>query len=151
MYSRILVPVDGSAPSQCGLREAIAIARANESTLVLLHVVSQLAFALGDPGLVNYGEVWDMLERAGHEIVEKSAAEAAAAGVAHESNVVDGGASAACDVIVAQAAAQHCELIVMGTHGRRGMRRLALGSDAELVVRHAGVPVLLVKPADATA
>ncbi|HEX7689760.1 MAG TPA: universal stress protein [Burkholderiaceae bacterium] len=148
MYSRILVPIDGSEPSQCGLREAIAIARQNGSTLVLLHVVTQLPMPIGDPGAFSYRQVWDMLEHAGREIVEKSAKEAAAAGVANEQRLVDGGAGPVCDVVVAQAAAERCELIVMGTHGRRGMKRLAMGSDAELVVRHAGVPVLLVKPRD---
>ena len=149
MYSRILVPVDGSEPSQCGLREAIGIARDNGSTLVLLHVVVQIPMTLGYPGLADYGQVWDMLDRAGREIVERAGREAAAAGVPAVTRVVDGGAGPACDVVVAQAQAEHCELIVMGTHGRRGMKRLALGSDAELVVRHSTVPVLLVKPGPA--
>jgi nucleotide-binding universal stress UspA family protein len=48
-------------------------------------------------------------------------------------------------LIVAQAAEVHADLIVMGTHGRRGLRRVALGSDAEQVVRMATVPVLLVR------
>jgi nucleotide-binding universal stress UspA family protein len=72
--------------------------------------------------------------------------QAADAGVECESVVVDGGVSPVCDTIVEQAASRHCDLIAMGTHGRRGLRRLTLGSDAELVVRHAGVPVLLAKP-----
>lgn len=51
----------------------------------------------------------------------------------------------AADLIVDQAKQWNADLIVMGTHGRRGLRRLALGSDAELVVRSASVPVLLVR------
>jgi nucleotide-binding universal stress UspA family protein len=47
--------------------------------------------------------------------------------------------------IVRQAKKHRCNLIVIGTHGRRGVRRLALGSDAELVVRNSSVPVLLVR------
>ena len=151
MYSRILVPVDGSEPSQCGLREAIAIARDNRSTLVLLHVVTVLPMPSADAGFVYYGEMLDEMQRAGKELVDKSTRQVAQAGVACESEVIDGGAGPVCDVIVAQAVARHCELIVMGTHGRRGMKRLALGSDAELVVRHAPVPVLLVKSTDAAA
>jgi nucleotide-binding universal stress UspA family protein len=49
------------------------------------------------------------------------------------------------DLIVAQAAQGHVDLIVMGTHGRRGLRRVAMGSDAEQVIRMATVPVLLVR------
>jgi len=48
-------------------------------------------------------------------------------------------------LIVAQATESHADLIVMGTHGRRGLRRVALGSDAEQVIRMATVPVLLVR------
>jgi nucleotide-binding universal stress UspA family protein len=48
-------------------------------------------------------------------------------------------------VIVQEAQKRGAELIVMGTHGRRGLKRLAFGSDAELVVRRSGVPVLLVR------
>ena len=145
MYSRILVPVDGSEPSQCGLREAIGIARDNQSTLVLLHVIVQMPLMLGYPGVADYGQVWDMLDRAGQEIAQRAARDAAAAGVAHVTHVLEGGASAVCDIVLDQARAEQCDLIVMGTHGRRGLTRLALGSDAEAVVRNSPVPVLLVK------
>jgi len=145
MYSRILVPCDGSEPSLCGLRQAIALAKEHGSTLVLLNVVDQLPLLMGQAAFVNYGEVSELLARAGHEVVDHASQEATRAGVACECQVIDGGAGPASDVIVAQAAAQHCELIVIGTHGRRGLKRLTLGSDAELVVRHAPVPVLLVK------
>jgi nucleotide-binding universal stress UspA family protein len=49
------------------------------------------------------------------------------------------------DVIVEQAAVSNCQLIVLGTHGRRGINRLLMGSDAELVLRQSMVPVLMVK------
>jgi len=52
-------------------------------------------------------------------------------------------------VVVGEAEKAGCDLIVMGTHGRRGLSRLTLGSDAELVVRHAPVPVLLVRHSEA--
>ena len=145
MYSRILVPVDGSEPSQCGLREAIGIARDNKSTLVLLHVLVQMPLMLGYPGAVDYGPVWDMLDRAGKEIVDRAARDATAAGVPYVTHLLEGGAGPVCDIVIDQARAEHCDLIVMGTHGRRGMTRLALGSDAESVVRNSPVPVLLVK------
>jgi nucleotide-binding universal stress UspA family protein len=52
------------------------------------------------------------------------------------------------DAILEQVRLSDCKLIVMGTHGRRGMRRLAMGSDAELVLRASPVPVLLVRRED---
>jgi nucleotide-binding universal stress UspA family protein len=68
------------------------------------------------------------------------------AGLECETVVLDATSGSVAPVIVEQIAQHRCDLVVMGTHGRRGMKRLALGSDAELVVRHAPVPVLLVKP-----
>jgi nucleotide-binding universal stress UspA family protein len=50
-----------------------------------------------------------------------------------------------CDMILEEARQSGAELIVMGTHGRRGLSRVALGSDAELVLRESSVPVLLVR------
>lgn len=145
MYSRILVPFDGSEPSRCGLGQAIGLARESHATVVILNVVCELPLLMAEPGCVNYGEVSDMLMRSGRDVVETAAQAAKDAGVACETHVIDSGATTPSDVIVEQATALRCELIVMGTHGRRGMARLAMGSDAELVVRRAPVPVMLVK------
>jgi nucleotide-binding universal stress UspA family protein len=100
MYSRILVPIDGSEPSECGLRQAIDIASSCGATLVILHVVAQLPLMMGAAGYVNYGEMTELLTRSGHELVEKAAKRAADAGVECESVVVDGGVSPVCDTIV---------------------------------------------------
>jgi len=148
MYSRILVPVDGSAPSRAGLKEAIALAAGSGATIVVLNVVSELPLVATPEGYVNYGQIADALDAAGRGIAGEAAAEVARAGVACETQVVDVGVAPVCDAIVEQVGRQRCSLIVMGTHGRRGMQRLTLGSDAELVVRQAPVPVLLVKAPD---
>ncbi|HYP33673.1 MAG TPA: universal stress protein [Burkholderiaceae bacterium] len=148
MYSRILVPVDGSAPSGAGLKEAIALAKEGQSTIVVLNVVSELPLITGSAGYVGYGELADLLAVEGRRIADAAAAQVEKAGVKVETQVVDVGVGPVCDTIVDQATRQRCGLIVMGTHGRRGMKRLTLGSDAELVVRHAAVPVLLVKAPD---
>ena len=145
MFKRILVPVDGSEPSLCGLRKAIGLAATNQASLVIINVVSEAPLIVGMDGYVSYGEMAELMKKAGQEIVGKAAALAREAGVDCESHVVDGGVATASDIIVEQAAKHACDLIAMGTHGRRGLKRLTLGSDAELVVRHASVPVLLVK------
>lgn len=148
MYSRILVPVDGSAPSECGLREAIRLATLAHSTLVILNVVNEFPLLMDPVALADYQALLEALRRAGEEIAAKAAKTAREAGLACEVVVIDAAAGSAADQIAAQATASRCELIVMGTHGRRGMKRLTLGSDAELVVRHAPVPVLLVRAPD---
>jgi nucleotide-binding universal stress UspA family protein len=150
MYSRILVPVDGSAPSQAGLKEAIAFAEGSSATIVVLNVVSELALVSASDGYVAYGQLADALAVAGRRIADDAAAQVEKAGVKCETVVVDVGVTPVCDAIVEQVDRLRCGLIVMGTHGRRGLKRLTLGSDAELVVRHAPVPVLLVKAADTT-
>jgi len=149
MYQRILVPVDGSPPSRAGLKEAIKLAADSGATIVVLNVASELPLATAPEGFVAYREFVDALTAAGRAIVKEAAKEVEKAGVRFESQVVDVGMSPVSDAIVEQVGRQRCDLVVMGTHGRRGLRRLTLGSDAELVVRHAPVPVLLVKATDA--
>jgi nucleotide-binding universal stress UspA family protein len=149
MYSRILVPVDGSAPAECGLREAIRLATATRSTLVVLHVVNEFPIMMDPVSLADYNGLIEALRCAGEEIVAKATKVVVEAGLDCESAIVEALSGSASNAIVEQVTAQRCDLVVMGTHGRRGMKRLALGSDAEVVVRHSPVPVLLVKASEA--
>ena len=96
------------------------------------------------PGQVRAG-----LGRYGRTLLGKAVGSAAAQHVEAEGVLRELAAGQVADVIVEEATAQGCDLIVMGTHGRRGLRRLTLGSDAELVVRHSPVPVLLLRQGDA--
>jgi nucleotide-binding universal stress UspA family protein len=113
--------------------------------LVFLHVVDEFhAYALAENGGF-VASVHGELRRAGQVIVDKALALARRGGV--EAKIVLrevlGGSVAA--QIVREAKKQRSDLIVLGTHGRRGIGRLVLGSDAEEVVRRAPVPVLLVR------
>lgn len=146
MYSRILVPVDGSAPSECGLREAIRIGQATRATLVVLNVVNEFPMLMDPVAMSDYNNLLEVLRRNGEEIAVKAAKAVSDAGLECESKVIDATSGSVASLIVEQVVERRCDLVVMGTHGRRGMKRLALGSDAELVVRHSPVPVLLVKP-----
>jgi nucleotide-binding universal stress UspA family protein len=145
LYKRILVPVDGSATSMKGLREALRIARAEGARVWLLHVLDEF-FALSDPESARYTDLLiASFKRGGERVLAKAAATARSKGVKAQTlmpEVVGGPAAAE---IVRQAKKVRADLIVLGTHGRRGMKRLALGSDAENVVRSSPVPVLLVR------
>jgi nucleotide-binding universal stress UspA family protein len=145
MYSRILVPIDGSEPAECGLQEAVGIAVATKATLVVLNVVNEFPILMDPVVPAEYDKLLEVATRAGEDMVAQAAKAATEAGVACETVVVDARTCPAAPVIVEQAARDLCDLIVMGTHGRRGLKRLALGSDAERVVRHSSMPVLLVK------
>lgn len=149
MYARILVPVDGSEPSKRALAEAIALGRTCQSAIVLLHVVEYYPVMIEMATASTWELISDDLHRHGQGVLDAAHREVSAAGLAVESHLVDASASRVCDVVVDQARAHRCDLIVMGTHGRRGLNRALVGSDAELVIRQAPVPVLLVRTAAA--
>jgi nucleotide-binding universal stress UspA family protein len=149
MYQRILVPIDGSPTAARGLDEAIALARLTGGELRLVHVVDELAFSSGVGAYPAYSaDAMPLLRQAGEEILAKARERAEAAGVARVDTVLfESFAQRVSEYVVEQAAAWPAELIVIGTHGRRGVGRLLLGSDAERIVRSAPVPVLLVRAA----
>jgi len=146
-YRKILVAVDGSPASSKGLREAIRLARAERAKLFIMHVVDEFqAFAAMD-GLVGApgADLLSALREGGKRILAK------AVGIALKQKIKPKGilremlSGPAAYPIVREARKLRADLIVLGTHGRRGVRRLVLGSDAEQVVRTASVPVLLVR------
>lgn len=145
MYGKILVPVDGSDTSVNGLNEAIKIAKAQGSGIRLVHIVNEFIFDYSYSPATYAVNVVDSLRERGKTILADSAALVRKQGLEPETVLLESIGGPAADLIVAQAKDYHAELIVMGTHGRRGFRRLALGSDAEQVVRLATVPVLLVR------
>jgi nucleotide-binding universal stress UspA family protein len=144
-YKRILVPVDGSEPANAALAEAIRVARATGGELRLLHVVEQQILSSMPDAAMLTNQLVEALEAAGNELLRGGAQEAANAGVGADSVRVEGRARRVSEVIVEQAAAWPADLVVMGTHGRRGLDHLLLGSDAERVARSVSVPLLLVR------
>ena len=147
MYRRILVPVDGSSTSTLGLRHAIALAKSQKARLRVLNVLDEKLLV---PALAGYSEA-DVkallagMSTAGRDVVKEAAALASKKGVKPDPALVHGRGRLVSDVIVADAKKWRADLIVMGTHGRRGFNRLLLGSDAERVLSDAPVPVLLVR------
>lgn len=145
MYARILVPIDGSPTAQRGLDEAIALARRLSARLHLLNVVDARLLIAEASMAVPPTDVLDAWRLEGERLVKAGEAAAAAQGVQADSAVLCEPGLRVCDVIVREIVASGAELVVMGTHGRQGLRRLTLGSDAELVLRESPVPVLLVR------
>jgi nucleotide-binding universal stress UspA family protein len=144
-YRRILVAVDGSATSMKGLREAIRLAKDDRAQLLLLHVVNEFyAFATLD-GVAPGVDLVPALREGGQRILAKAKALTDKEGVRAKTLMRETLGGPAADTIVRDARRQRADLIVLGTHGRRGLRRLVLGSDAEAVVRTSPVPVLLVR------
>ncbi len=147
MYRKILVPVDGSEPSLVGLGEAIRLAKDQKATLRLLHVVHDFFVAGGHGAAAYTTQLRHDLRERGEAILSDAAGSARHQGVETETKLMETPAGSVGAMIVEHAANWPADLIVLGTHGRRGVRRLVMGSDAEHVVRTTPVPVLLVRGA----
>ena len=145
MYSKILVPLDGGATADFGLGEAVGLAAALGARLCVLHVVTGFALRVEMSASVNSEQVRSALERFGREMLDRAIGTAAVQRVQADGVLRELASGSVADVIVEEATRQGCDLIVMGTHGRRGLRRLTMGSEAELTVRNSPVPVLLVR------
>lgn len=145
-FKRILVPLDGSACAAAALDEAIGLAAGNGGRLHLVHVVDELRHLSGFESARAYlDEALPRMRSQGERLLAAGRQKAAARGVEAEGTVLVSGAPRVCEQVAGQARLAHCDLIVVGTHGRRGMDRFLMGSDAEQIVRHAPVPVLLVR------
>lgn len=152
MYQQILVPVDGSSTSNRGLMEAIQIAKLTQGRLRLVHVIDELSFALAMDAYSGHAGDWlKVLRETGAMILATAKATAQAAGVEAETVLHDSFSSKVHEVVSVEAARGQADLIVLGTHGRRGIGRLVMGSSAEQIVRCAPVPVLLVREAEPAA
>ncbi len=146
MYEKILVPVDGSPTSQLGLDEAIRVARAMGSTIHLLHVVDETSFTSSfEASVALTADVLQSLQSAGQQVLVAAQNYVREAGIPVEGEVVESFADRVSDLVLRKANECGAQLIVLGTHGRRGVQRVLLGSDAEQIVRQATVPVLLVR------
>ena len=150
MYTRILVPVDGSPTSDQGLEEAVKLARLTGARLRLIHVLDLFTYATGMDGFSMTAELLPVLREAGEKVLATGKARVEAAGVPVEAALLESLAGRVCDQVVADAKTWGAELIVIGTHGRRGVGRVFMGSDAEQIVRLASSPVLLVRAPEST-
>ena len=152
MYQSILVPVDGSATSDCGLNEAIKLGKLTGAKLRLIHVVDELSFAMSAGyGAVDSSDVIGLLREAGGEILKKAKARVQTSGLEVDTVLNDSFEGRVCDLVLAQVGVWGADLIVLGTHGRRGVGRLFMGSDAENIVRASTIPVLLLRAGPAAA
>ncbi|WP_315924629.1 universal stress protein [Mesorhizobium sp. SP-1A] len=149
MYKHILIATDGSDLAGRGVRHGIALAKALVSKVTVIMATDPMplsGIALGAGWVPSTEELADYRAaqtRFADEILSRVKAEAAQEGVAVEPyHVAD---SRAADAILQTAAAKGCDLIVMASHGRRGVERVLLGSQTAEVVAHSGVPVLVVR------
>lgn len=145
MYKQILCPIDGSSTSDCGMSHAIKLAKDQKATLHFLHVVDNYFPIVDITGDLNYIEITEKLREHGKKILMQAVEAAKLAGVSANSKLATSTRGQIYKSILNHINKCHADLIVMGTHGLRGIERLVIGSDAETVIRTSPVPVLLVR------
>jgi nucleotide-binding universal stress UspA family protein len=148
MYKHILVAVDGSTTSNKALVAALELAREHAGRVRLVHAVDELAYLTG---FEYTGDLIAIVREYGAKVLADAAAVARAAGVEADTRLVEAAGQRLADLVADEARGWGADLIVVGTHGRRGVGRVVLGSGAEQIIRTAPVPVLVIRGAPGTA
>ncbi len=141
-FRRILVPVDGSSTSNKALATALEMARAADGCVHLVHVVDELAYLTG---FEASSQILTLVREGGEHVLADAAAIARSTGVPADTALVDEPGQRRGAAVPAAAAAWKADLVVLGTHGRRGIGRALLGSGAEQIIRLAPAPVLVIR------
>ena len=147
MYKRILVATDGSTLSKKAVSAAISMAALTGAELVALKVVPRYPVSYFEGAIVLQADEVSRVEKqwaqSGQTIVDAVQKAAALEGVKVKALTVK--SDLVSDAIIATAKKHKCDLIVMASHGRRGIKRLLLGSETQLVLTHSHVPVLVLR------
>jgi nucleotide-binding universal stress UspA family protein len=147
MYDSILVATDGSGLSRKAVDSAIELAASLAAELFILHVVPRYPTAFFEGGVALEADEVARVERQwaeqGRAVVNEEAARAEQAGVTARAMVVT--SDEVADSILAAARKHGCGLVVMASHGRRGLQRVLLGSETQHVLTRADLPVLVLR------
>jgi nucleotide-binding universal stress UspA family protein len=148
MYKHILLPFDGSPLSDKALREGIALARSSGAKISLIYVLAPHHLLIGGgravPGLKDLEQQYhEQLLADAQALLARAQREAAAAGLVCAVEIEHG--TNPHEHIVAAARRLNCDVIVMASHGRRGIDAIVIGSQTVKVLTHASVPVLVVR------
>ncbi len=146
MYQQILVALDGSSSSDLALGEALRLAATTGGALRLFHAMDDDAFGIALEAGAAYVDSWrDLYKQNGEAVLARAAARVAEAGISATTQLSEDVTTPMGQRLVAEAHRCGADLIVIGTHGRRGVARLLFGSVAEDVLRQSDLPVLVVR------
>ena len=145
MFKHLLVPTDGSALSEAAIQMAVTLASENGAKLTGVHVLPQFhVFAYGPEMVADTEERFVRITRQrGDDYLAVVTKAATQAGV--ECDTVATSRAHPYEAIVSIAAQENCDLIVMASHGRGGMRALLIGSETQKVLTHSHIPVMVVR------
>lgn len=142
LFKKILVPVDGSSTSDKALGQALALAQDSQARVRLLHALDELAYV----SAYEYsGELMTQARANADKMLQAGVSAARAKNVEVDTHLVDNPGQRLGETVADEAVNWGADLIVLGTHGRRGVGRVLLGSGAEQVIRMAPVLVLVVR------
>lgn len=144
LYQHILVPIDGSETSMIAMKEAIKLGKALNSKITVVQVMALDPF-IAD-AYVKTGQTNELIERTRTyllDILEHAKQEFAHEGITVETKLLEG--FVVHEEIIQAAQDLNADLIVMGSHGRTGVRKLVLGSVAQKVLGESHIPVLIVR------
>ena len=139
----ILVPIDFSSDADNALEMAISLARELGSRITLLHVIHDVYVGVGEMAAALPTSYYEEIEAGVNNEIQTYLNKVVEAGLQGESIVVHG---VPFQCILDSAETQNIDLIVMGTHGRTGLKHVLLGSVAEKVIRMATCPVMVTRP-----
>jgi nucleotide-binding universal stress UspA family protein len=149
MFKTLLIAIDGSDLGDKALAAGIELAKAQNGTIVVLTATDPVSTGIGSGGFgtIDAGTIIARLEESytsqARTLLEGARSRVEAAGLTAET--LHAPRQRPADAILSTARERGSDLIVMGSHGRRGLGRLLLGSQAAEVLSHASVPVLIVK------
>jgi nucleotide-binding universal stress UspA family protein len=147
MYQKILVATDGSTLSKKAVRSAIELAATLGAELVALYVVPRYPISYFEGGITVSTQDIARTEKQwadkGQAVVDAVEQSAQAQGVKAKGTVSK--SDLVAESIMATAKKHKCDLIVMASHGRKGLKRILLGSETQHVLTHSGVPVLVLR------
>ncbi|HKB52524.1 MAG TPA: universal stress protein [Ramlibacter sp.] len=147
MYQKILVATDGSALSKKAVRSAVDLASAVGAQLVALYVVPRYPVSYFEGGITVSTQDIARIEKQwsdeGQAVVDSVQQTAQGRGVDAKALITK--SDLVAEAIMAAAKKNKCDLIVMASHGRKGLKRVLLGSETQHVLTHSTVPVLVLR------
>ncbi len=147
MYQRILLATDGSELSEKAVQHGLSLAALSGATVLALKVVPRYPRSYFEGGLPVDTQDIDRIEKqwddAAHNLVDKIKVDGAALGVTVLPVIAK--ADLVAEAIIAAAKKHECDLIVIASHGRKGIKRLLLGSETQHVLTHSHIPVLVLR------
>ena len=145
MFNTILFPTDGSPLSDKAAETALAFAQLNKAKLVAISVVQPFPFSpMADGGIVLDASLYEQqMHESAQRAIDKISVAARAANIAFE-GVVSVSPSPH-EEIVNTAESYHCDIILMASHGRKGLNKLFVGSETQKVLAHTHLPVMVLR------